>query len=550
MEKLSIQHINDTHSHFQSQALTLKLKIDNKITTVRVMAGGYSLLKSYLDNKNCSQENNNNSNYLFHGGDCFEGTLFFNCFKGKANSRLSNELNFDAMVIGNHEFDTGDECLSEFINDINFPIICSNLNLPSSGTPLNKHNSRKLICKRNSDYELPYLIVTKNNTSLAVIGLTIDSMHEIASPSDGLKFEDPIIVARQTVERIKAEHEFPIIVLSHLGFDKDCKLASLVSDIDLIVGGHSHTILGDFSNIGIESTGMYPYKVGSTSIVHAGYNCLFVGDVTLDTRSYLEQTDFSGNNKLLVDRSSIYSKNDFSSQKSKMIIEYLDQQTNIALLDNNHVIDQIINNNFLPSIKSYGHNILTNCYTPKFHTRIPSNNGGSQLAPLVAKAMLEHVNSGEHIKADFAIINAGAIRHGLELGEITAAHISGKILPFSINLHAFSLKGKYIKVAIASALKNAYSCSSKTGSYPYSDKLHVDYLLIEGKPNILSFKLVDGNGFHEIIDEKEYTIASSSYLSKGKEGYLLFKTTRTHLIDFSIGISDVFIQYLKSSELN
>ncbi|MBD1559763.1 bifunctional metallophosphatase/5'-nucleotidase [Vibrio sp. S9_S30] len=545
MKTFTLHHINDTHSHFQSQELDLNLAIDDDILSVKVLAGGYALLKSYVTGYSI-----NETRFFFHAGDCFEGTLEFSYFKGKVNSCLASQLELDAMVIGNHEFDTGDDYLSDYISNINFPIICSNMELPTSGTPLNKHDTSSLICIGNKDETPPFRLVSKKGISIAVIGVTTDAMHDIAAPSPGLKFHDPVVTVERAVRRVRQVTSAPIVLLSHLGFERDVELAHAVPEIDFIIGGHSHTLLGDFTNLGIESSGPYPYQVGSTCILQAGCNSQFIGELIVHSDPLDKAFNVTGSNKLLIDIDSVSKLNNFSEKLTDDILLFLSNQTNVALVYEDQEIAGTLQNRFLPELTHYSEDELATSYKHILHTRIPSNGVGSELATLIAKAMLVYVSDQLNITADFAIINAGAVRAGLEPGVITSGDISGKVLPFSITLDVLTLKGKFLKNALFSSLVNAYSCSSKTGSYPYLYNLAIGYTLENSYPMNFGCKADKGHKETDLIDEQEYKIVTTSYLSKGKEGYQDLRTNRLERLETNVFLYDAFIGYLKKYGLS
>jgi 2',3'-cyclic-nucleotide 2'-phosphodiesterase (5'-nucleotidase family) len=150
-----------------------------------------------------------------------------------------NQLGFDAMTLGNHEFDDGDDLLANFLHELNFPIISSNIH---SG---NRNLSSALI---------PYKIFKEHD--LAVLALTTETTKGISSPGNDTTFEDPATAANRTVTEIKKRYPEinRIVALTHIGYDKDIALAKNTTGISLIIGGHSHTLLGDMDG----AKGKYP----------------------------------------------------------------------------------------------------------------------------------------------------------------------------------------------------------------------------------------------------------------------------------------------------
>ncbi len=121
-----LAHINDTHSYFEPQSLQLNLKLDNQVISPYVSNGGFARIATRADELRQIALETNREFMFFHAGDCFQGTLFFSLFKGKANADLLNALNIDAMALGNHELDMGNQPVAEFLDRINFPILAGN----------------------------------------------------------------------------------------------------------------------------------------------------------------------------------------------------------------------------------------------------------------------------------------------------------------------------------------------------------------------------------------------------------------------------------------
>lgn len=143
------------------------------------------------------------------------------------------------MTLGNHEFDDGDELLADFLDNLTFPVISSNI------------HSRN---ERLSDNLTPYIIFAEHE--LALLALTTETTSTISHPSNLTTFEDPFIAAKRTLKHIKEWHPSVnrIVALTHIGYEQDIALAKSTSGISLIIGGHSHTLLGNMTG----SKGPYP----------------------------------------------------------------------------------------------------------------------------------------------------------------------------------------------------------------------------------------------------------------------------------------------------
>jgi 2',3'-cyclic-nucleotide 2'-phosphodiesterase (5'-nucleotidase family) len=155
-------------------------------------------------------------------GDMIQGNNWANLFQGKSSIEAMNVMNFDAMVVGNHEFDFGQEVLKERIGEANFPVLGANV----IGLSELK----------------PYITKNVNGLSIAVIGVVTDDTPVTTHPKNvtGLKFLSSEETIRKYAHELREKSDI-IVVLSHSGFNADADLAKKVDGVDVIVGGHSHT---------------------------------------------------------------------------------------------------------------------------------------------------------------------------------------------------------------------------------------------------------------------------------------------------------------------
>lgn len=167
---------------------------------------------------------------LFDAGDFLQGTPYFNLFKGEVEVKAMNMMRYDAVTLGNHEFDYGLKVLEKVVRLATFPFVSSNYDF--SDTPL-------------AGLIKPYLILKKGKLRIGVIGLNIQPRGLIATANyEGMKYNDPIKTANELASKLRREYKCDLVVcLSHLGYEKDLNLAESSRHINLIIGGHSHTYL-------------------------------------------------------------------------------------------------------------------------------------------------------------------------------------------------------------------------------------------------------------------------------------------------------------------
>ncbi|MFN3346677.1 MAG: 5'-nucleotidase C-terminal domain-containing protein [Candidatus Bipolaricaulaceae bacterium] len=169
---------------------------------------------------------------FFHAGDQFLGTLYFTVHKGLADAEVLNLLGIAAMALGNHEFNEGPLGLSRFADLVNFPLLCANCDAAKE----------PLLAGRIK----PYVILEVEGEKVGVIGVTTPDTAWASNPGPNVTFTDPVAAVRAALADLSAQGINKIVVLSHLGWAKDMELAQSVSGIDIIVGGHSHTLPAEY----------------------------------------------------------------------------------------------------------------------------------------------------------------------------------------------------------------------------------------------------------------------------------------------------------------
>jgi len=270
---LTILHVGDTHSKMEPSQVRLTLDIGEGLQgkAVYVEQGGFPNLMSAVEVLRRQAPN-----VLFlHSGDMFQGTLYFTQFQGAADTEFWNLMKLDVATLGNHEFDKGPPVLlANLLQKARFTIVSANLDIAAEP-------------KLRPVKMLPYTVRRLEGQEVGIIGLTTVETPFISSPGGNILFNDAALSVQRAADELGARGIDKLIVLSHQGYTEDLELAAAVSGIDLIVGGHSHTLLGDFSAIGVGSAGPYPTlardKDGSTVlVVHANEWGKFLGNLRLE----------------------------------------------------------------------------------------------------------------------------------------------------------------------------------------------------------------------------------------------------------------------------
>ncbi|KAJ7221394.1 Metallo-dependent phosphatase-like protein [Mycena pura] len=230
---ITIFHVNDIHAHLDE----VTTSGTDCTTPSKGCFGGYARIKAAVD---AGRETVMNSLFL-NMGDEFQGTLFFSFYGGEVIADTLNQLGFDAMTLGNHEFDRGDTYLGQFLANLTVPIVCANVD-----------SADKTI---NTTVK-PYHVFPQYK--LAVIAVTTDTIPTTSNPNKTTTFADPIKTVQHWVDHVhKYEPVERVIVMTHIGYDVDIAMAQNTTGIHLIIGGHSHTLLGNMSG----AAGPYPTEV-------------------------------------------------------------------------------------------------------------------------------------------------------------------------------------------------------------------------------------------------------------------------------------------------
>ena len=223
LTKITLLHTNDMHSHIDPFPDS-----DPKHPGL----GGFARINALVKRIRAEEENT----LLLDCGDIYQGTPYFNFYKGEAELKLMSQIGYDAGTIGNHEFDNGLVGISSQMGHMNFPFINSNYDF--TGTVL-------------EGKVLPYKTFNKGGIKIGIFGLGIELEGLVSSKNyEGIDYIDPIFMAEKMVAILNEKEQCDLVIcLSHLGYSSnsggmcDMKLAKNTDGIDVILGGHSHTLL-------------------------------------------------------------------------------------------------------------------------------------------------------------------------------------------------------------------------------------------------------------------------------------------------------------------
>jgi 5'-nucleotidase len=428
--------------------------------------GGVARLKTKID----EIRSKNKNVLLLDAGDQFQGTLFFNIFGGYLSSIIMNDFKYDAMCIGNHEFDRGVPYLADFFRNLSFPVIASNIDF--STAPILKEAGVK-----------PFVVFRKYN--LGVIGYITNTTSMIAPGAQGINFMNPASRVQQYVDYLNSKGIHRIICVSHNGYRDDVYLAENTRGISAIIGGHSHSLLLKDSE---DAEGPYPTDVKnlegkSTYVLQAHRYGDYLGYVDMEWNDQNELINFNGD-PIKLDQ----------AIKQNGIVQKQVDSWRLAFKEIASKVVTIASSTF----RTY------NCYKHE-----------CPMGDLVADAFL--YNTSVH-NPDLALINAGGIRSSFLKGPITLGTLMN-VLPFQNQLVVLNYTGQEILDILERAFTNKHKITGNPViTMPqWSSTLQVYYN--PNGPNWNKVLNVSISGSPLDLD-RTYRLVTNDYLMTGGDGIL------------------------------
>ena len=481
---ITILHTNDFHARFEPIS-----KYDGPCgaedNTAGECFGGTARLVTAIQE---AKARTNNA-ILVDGGDQFQGTLFYSYYKGQMAAEMMNKLGYDGMTVGNHEFDDGPEVLASFMSAVNFPILMSNADV--SAEPL------------LADKLAKSTVIKRGGEKIGLIGLTPEDTDELASPGDNVKFSDPVTAVQGEVDRLTAMGVNKIIVLSHSSYAIDQKVAAETTGVDVIVGGHSNTLL---SNTNERAEGPYPTMVGNTAIVQAYAYGKYLGElnVTFDDAGNITQAT---GEPILIDA---------------------------AVAEDAETVARI--SEMAAPLEEIRDKIVADTAEPIGGDRAVCRAQECSMGNLIADAMLARVaDQGVSV----AIQNGGGIRASIDVGQVTMGDVL-TVLPFQNTLSTFEVTG----AVLVEALENGVSqVEEGAGRFPQVAGMTFAFDAAAPAGSRVSDVMIGGA---PVDMEKAYGVVSNNYVRNGGDGYAMFKTA-AKAYDFGPDLADVTAEFLAAN---
>jgi len=492
---MTILHVNDTHSYVIPH--NVLLKIDGRDTVAT--AGGYSLLNSAVEDIRSREKNV----LLLHAGDVLEGTIWTPKFQGLAEIDAMNAMKFDALELGNHEFSKNVLEAAALVNRAKFPVLAANMDV--SGEP-------------SLSGVRPYVISDLGGEKVGIIGLITPNTSFLSYPGKNIVFQPALDTARKYIAELNRMGVNKIIVLSHLGYGDDVKLAKEVAGIDVIVGGHTATFMGgsEFEQIGLKPEMPYPTEIvgpdgNKVLIVHAWESNQLLGQIKLDFDDRGRITNFSG-------QPFLFSTNGFKIEDEwgwsplcpcrpeyAQIMNAAAKVPGFKIYWNSPDMDAILQ----PYVNQVSSELNTVVATADQNLLRGLNKGPG---PLIADAFLW---SAKKVNPDvqFAIYDSYNIRSDILKGNILSNDID-MVLALRQNLATMKVKGSIIKMLLEMGIDSHIKVNDPPPCFDIAGlKMTLDMNRQSGDRIIaLQVRQADGS-FADMDMDAEYTMVTTDYLA-------------------------------------
>ena len=452
---------------------------------------------------------------LLDAGDQFQGTLYYIQYKSDILTRTMNALGYQAMSVGNHEFDSGPGELRTFIDGVTFPVLSANIDASAEVTLAGK-------IKRST-------VITVGNEPIGIVGLTTSDTPALSSPGPNVIFNDEVTSLQSEVNALQAQGINKIIGLTHTGYDVDISLAQVITGVDVIVGGHTHSFLYTpvISPVnGDVPVGPYPTVVtatdGSPVLIVSAYQWgRYLGNLNVSFSLTGTVTSYSGN--------PIYMAN--SIAQDPVVQGIISPTYNVPL--------EALRNTVIAT--STGPMSLTVGGTQICRT------GECELGNLVSEAMLWKVNSTLSITDDYEIAmqNGGGLRAPIDLGPVTVGEVM-ELLPFGNAIATLELTGTHV----ITALENGLSRYGVSGNGRFAQVAGLRYKWDLTKPigsRLISVTVRDKNSglYVPLNPTKVYRLVTNDFMRRGGDGYTVF-LQGLNPYDFGPALDQATMDYLMS----
>ncbi|KEF35723.1 5'-nucleotidase [Deinococcus sp. RL] len=481
---VTLLHVNDLHARLEPA------------TVGQNTYGGYARHATLIRDLRAREENP----VLLSAGDTFQGTLFYNVYQGMADVLFMNLLGYQAMAVGNHEFDNGPEALARFAEKAKFPLLAANLDV--SREPL----LRGLV--------KPSTVITVGGERLGVVGAVTPDLPLISSPGERVRLLDLLPSLNAAVRDLQAQGINKIVLLSHLGFPLDQQVARSVPGLDVVISSHTHTLLGRFDNKDFPAPeGEYPVVLQNPD-----------GNRTLLVSAW-EWGKVLG--RLKVTFNDAGAVESFEGRAIPVSADIPDDPTARRMIDTLSV-----------PIANLRRQVIGTTARGLNGAREIVRKRESTMANALADAALA---AGQRAGAVMALVNGGGVRSSIDAGPVTFEEAI-TVQPFGNTLTLLDLTGAEIKRALEHGVA---TWSESKGQFLHVSK-GMSYTFDLSKPAGNRVTSVTLNG-QPLSDTQTYTVAMNTFIAQGGDGFDVFKNAKGRRLDTGLLDVDILVNYFAAN---
>lgn len=436
---ITLIHTNDTHANVKDDG--------SKVI-------GFAKFATYAN-----EVKSNENALILDAGDMFQGMPFANLENGQSIIKLANAAGYDAMTVGNHEFDFGAKNFFDIVSQLNYKVLAANLKDAQGNNAVDT-----------------YMVKEFDGVKVGVFGMATEETAFKTHPDNvvGYTFTDMIAEAKEAVKVLREKEGVDVVVmLSHLGLDEGDYTSDLVAQavegIDVIIDGHSHTTLEEGRMVNgtlIASTGEKFNNVGRVEIVVED------GKVESKTASLLGYNDFAD---VVPDETVLKAIEEVEAAQAPLL-ERVVGTAAVKLVGDRSVV----------------------------------RTGETNLGQLATDAMIDLTG------ADVAITNGGGIRASIEVGDITMQDMV-TVFPFGNTIMVKEIKGSDIKAALEHGVSEY---PNEKGAFPHTAGMTFTLNAYKEVGNRISDLKINGI---PVDPDKMYTLATNDFMAAGGDDYTMFK---------------------------
>lgn len=496
--ELNILHINDFHSRIESIN-----KFDSTCSAEEEgkneCFGGAARLLTAINQTRDALKAEGKNVLLLNAGDNFQGSLFYTTYKGTVEAEVLNAMKFDAMTVGNHEFDDSEDGLAGFLDKVQFPVVTANVVATAAS--------------KIGDGVKPSIVLEVGGQKIGIVGAVANDTAELATPGPNITIAEDVAKISEQVQKLKQDGVDKIIALTHVGYPRDLEFIAKIPDVDVVVGGHTHTLL---SNTDQKAEGPYPTLVDNPGgykvpVVQAGQYSKYLGDlkVVFDDSGVVKE---SKGDPILIDSSF---KPDEATLKR---------------------IDEL-----KAPIEALKSKVVGSSEGPIEGDRKVCRVKECSMGNLVADATLARVKD-QGVTIAFA--NSGGLRSSIDAGDVSMGEVL-TVLPFQNTVATFQLKGEDIRAA----LENGVSQIDE-GAGRFMQVSGLKYSFDRSKPaggRVVSVDVKEGDAFVPLDPAKTYIVAANNYVRTGGDGFKVFATKAINAYDFGPNLEEAVAAYITAN---